>query len=262
MRPEPRGERPVTWAELAYLLANTVGRVRASSRRMVTASSIAARASSRRPRSDSPFDWLFSDVARSGRKAPLDHRRLSAPGPLGDLGAGQPRPRCTGFPRHGNLTNQRMRVGGQGSRPSMTACTRSTRSGGTTRRSIRSTINCCCSKVAMRQVPGRPGTGSGPGPTAVGVVLGADRPPRRQPACSCARTRSRACSARSSARISSSGRGTAIAHSTDKRLDRSPSGRPVSKHAGRSEREIMPDTRPRRPAAPHAACSGHGCSVP
>ena len=49
---------------------------------------------------------------------------------------------------------------------------------------------------------------------------------------------------------------------TDKRLDRSPSGRPVSKHAGRSEREIMPDTRPRRPAAPHAACSGHGCSVP
>lgn len=39
---------------------------------------------------------------------------------------------------------------------------------------------------------------------------------------------------------------------TDKRLDHSPSGRPVSKHAERSEREIMPDTRPRRPAAPHA----------
>jgi hypothetical protein len=49
---------------------------------------------------------------------------------------------------------------------------------------------------------------------------------------------------------------------TGKRLDRSPSGRPVSKHAGRSELETMPDTRPRRPAAPHAACSGHGCSVP
>jgi hypothetical protein len=36
---------------------------------MVTASSIAARASSRRPSSDRKADWLFSDAARSGRNA-------------------------------------------------------------------------------------------------------------------------------------------------------------------------------------------------
>ena len=36
---------------------------------MVTASSIAARASSRRPRSASRLDWLFSDLARSGKNA-------------------------------------------------------------------------------------------------------------------------------------------------------------------------------------------------
>ena len=36
---------------------------------MVTASSIAARASSRRPRSDRRLDWLFSAWARSGRNA-------------------------------------------------------------------------------------------------------------------------------------------------------------------------------------------------
>ena len=37
--------------------------------RCVTASSTAASASSRRPRSARRPDWLFSDVARSGRKA-------------------------------------------------------------------------------------------------------------------------------------------------------------------------------------------------
>jgi hypothetical protein len=36
---------------------------------MVTASSIAASASSLRPRSASQADWLFSDAARSGRNA-------------------------------------------------------------------------------------------------------------------------------------------------------------------------------------------------
>ena len=41
----------------------------ASWRWMVTASSMAARASSRRPRLARRTDWLFSDVARSGRKA-------------------------------------------------------------------------------------------------------------------------------------------------------------------------------------------------
>ena len=151
------------------------------------------------------------EVGKEGATRPPSARCTRPARPSGGRSA---RPRCTSCPRHGNVLNHSMRVGGQGSRPSMTACTRSTRSGGTTRRSIRSTIHCCSSKVAMRQVPGRPGTGSGPGPTAVGVVLGADKPPRRQPAWSCARTRSRACSARSSARISSSGRGTTIVHST------------------------------------------------
>jgi hypothetical protein len=45
------------------------GRAAVSWRRVVTASSMAARASSRRPRSASRSDWLFSDPARSGRKA-------------------------------------------------------------------------------------------------------------------------------------------------------------------------------------------------
>jgi hypothetical protein len=40
------------------------GRALVSCRRMVTASSTAARASSRRPRSPRQFDWLFSDMAR------------------------------------------------------------------------------------------------------------------------------------------------------------------------------------------------------
>jgi hypothetical protein len=53
----------------ASLAPKTAGRVAASWRRMVTASSTAARASSRRPRSDRRFDWLFSDLARSGRNA-------------------------------------------------------------------------------------------------------------------------------------------------------------------------------------------------
>ena len=48
---------------------NASGRASASWRWMVTASSIAARASSRRPRSASRSDWLFSDPARSGRNA-------------------------------------------------------------------------------------------------------------------------------------------------------------------------------------------------
>jgi hypothetical protein len=50
------------------------------------------------------FPWasarpdLARDVARSGRKAPLDHRRLSAPGPLGHLGAGRPVRGAPAFP--------------------------------------------------------------------------------------------------------------------------------------------------------------------
>ena len=48
---------------------NASGRAAASSRRMVTASWIAASASSRRPRSPSALDRLFSDRARSGRNA-------------------------------------------------------------------------------------------------------------------------------------------------------------------------------------------------
>jgi hypothetical protein len=47
----------------------TCGRAAASSRRMVTASSMAVSASSRRPSPDRRFDWLFSDLARSGRNA-------------------------------------------------------------------------------------------------------------------------------------------------------------------------------------------------
>ena len=57
------------FSDVARSGRNASGRAWASWRQMVTASSIAASASSRRPSSARWTDWLFSDVARSGRKA-------------------------------------------------------------------------------------------------------------------------------------------------------------------------------------------------
>ena len=80
--PPPQVRQPVDWlfSDVARSGRKAPGRARASSRRMVTASSIAARASSRRPRSDSrttgcSATWPGRGGRRRGGRGPAPGRR-------------------------------------------------------------------------------------------------------------------------------------------------------------------------------------------
>ena len=90
---------------------NASGRARASSRYSAAASSIAASASSRRPRPASRSDWLFSDVARSGVNASGRARASSRYRAAGFLDRGQ---RLLPPPQIRQLDRLVVQRGGQG----------------------------------------------------------------------------------------------------------------------------------------------------